>query len=280
VAAPSAPSPAPAPGSTPLSAFGRLGRRGLLAIAVAGVVLAAGVVGSLVLFAPTAAAPPTFDQAQSKANASLAGYSGGGWALFFAVGLDQRSATTVPLTGLSNDTGGGCVPTGVDGRPVPSEVTVPAYSGSFAAGRAPFWFFGFQQAADGPYVIVTVAGGTATLLAGLSGAGCETNLSAVGTIPAPFVDSPVVAQAAWSGSAVNASAFVAADPGIDTLEMVAAGTSSYHGFPTPAGWLLQYAPCPPFGAPPLVSERTYVAGFGATGALLAASSSTTECPSS
>jgi hypothetical protein len=248
---------------------------------VAALVLAA-FLGAVVLFdTASPALSPTFSEARNEANASVANVSGGGWSLLLAVGLEQRTGATVSVGAAANSTTLNCTPVGIGGNPVPTSVAVPGYAGSFGAGRAPFWLFVYRQSSSGPYLLADVSGQSAAPLAELTGSACTSKLSTISLLPSRFVDSPAVAATAWSGSAVDASAFVAADPKIDTLLMVAAGSSSRGPLTLPPGWLFEYAPCGPFVSGNLTNETTFVAGFDSTGAVVLGSpfTSSTGCPS-
>ena len=279
-AAPVASPPAPAGSVRPPSPRFR-GRRPLVIAVVVAVVLA-GVLGALVVLGSSSPAPPpTFSQAWGEANGSVANVSGGGWTLLVALGLDQRTGATVSVAAATNTTASACTPVAIGSAPLPTNLTIPGYGGSFGAGRAPLWLFVYRQSSSGPYLLADVTGGGAAAVAELTGSACASNLSAISPIPAKFVDSPAVAASAWSGS-VDASGFVAGDPAIDTLVMVAAGASTHGGFPLPAGWLLEYAPCGPFVTGTLTQETTFVAAFDASGSVVCGSpfTSTTGCPAS
>ncbi|MGP8077986.1 MAG: hypothetical protein ACLQD8_03935 [Thermoplasmata archaeon] len=250
-------------------------RRVWVILVVVAVVIAS-LFGAVVLLGGSGSTPPpTFAEARSVANGSVASVGGGGWTLLSGLGLDERSGSTVSLGLVSNTTGSGCSPVAVGGTKLPTSLAIPAYSGSLGAGRAPFWLFLFRQTAAGPFLLATVTGGAAGPLAELTGSGCAANLTGIGTIPAHLVDSPVVAGRAWTGT-VDASAFVATDTAIDTLVMVATGSTSLHGLSF-SGWGFEYAPCGPFASGTLVKETTLVAGFTPTGGLLASGTSTTNC---
>jgi len=239
----------------------------------------ASILGAAVLLGSSGgASPPTFFEARSTANDSVATVSGGGWVLLTAFGIDVRSTATIPLSNIVNTTGSGCTPTAVGGGALARTITVPAYSGSFGAGRAPLWTFLYRQSASGPFLLANVFAGASPTLANLTGAGCATNLSKVAAMPSTLVDSPPVASTAWSGSGVNASSFAAGDPAIDTLLMVATGSVKVSGYSF-SGWAFEYAPCAPFGSAPLTNETAFVMLFGPHGTLQTSATVQTGCPS-
>lgn len=267
----------PRPSARPRGEVDR--RRAVAIVVVAGVVLA-GVLGAIVFLGSSSATPPpTFDEARGDVNRTVANLSGGGWSLLAAFGLDERDGSTISVPLVASYSGSDCSAVAVGGNPVPTSLRVPAYAGSFAAGRAPFWVFLLRQSAAGPFLLADVAGGSATPIGTLSGTGCLTNLSKLSVLPTRFVNSPTVAGKAWSGSLeVNASAFLAGDPAIDTLILLATGSFVIDSF-TFTGWGLEYAPCGPFLAGTLTNETTYVAAFTPSGTLAApAAESTIGCP--
>jgi len=239
----------------------------------------ASLVGAAVLLGSSGGAlAPTFFDARSSANGSVATVAGGGWVLLTAFGMDVRSTDSLVLANLVNTTGAGCTPTAVGGGTLPRTITVPAYSGSFGAGRAPLWTFLYRQSVSGPFLLANVFAGAPPTLADLTGAGCATNLSKVAPMPSTIVDSPRVAATAWSGSGVNASSFAAGDPAIDTLLMVATGSLKVAGYSF-SGWAFEYAPCAPFGDAPLTNQTAFVMLFGARGSLQSSATVETGCPS-
>lgn len=256
-----------------------LTRRRVLAIGIAAVLIVAGALGAYLLLRPGPAnLPPTFREAEQEVNATAAGIQGGGWTALSAFGLDERTGSTISVALVVSRAGSTCTAGAVGSNSVPTSLSVPSYSGSFGAGRAPFWVFLVRQASSGPFMLVQVSGGSTAPIALLSGSACTENLSAIDPIPTPFVNSPKIAHTAWTGSGgVNGSAFVEGDPAIDTLVMLATGTADLDGYSF-TGWAIEYAPCGPFLGGTLSSEATYAMLFSATGASVAAASSTTECP--
>ena len=252
--------------------------RRVAAIAAAVVLILAGALGAyVVLERPAAPLPPTFAQAREAANGSMVHVLGGGWSLLLAVGVDQRTAANVSVSGATNSTVADCTAKGIGGNPLPSSLNVPGYGESFGAGRAPLWLFVYRQPSSGDYVLADVLGSDALAVGQLTGTACTSNLSSFSPIPAKFSDSPSVAASAWSGS-VDAQGFAAGDPAIDTLVMVAAGPSTDGPLSLPAGWVFDYMPCSPFATGTLTNETTFYAAFNATGAVLLSSTGHTGCP--
>jgi len=246
-------------------------------IAVAAVVVVAGLLGASVLLSPSAsAAPPTFDEARTALAPVVANVSTGGWTLLGGFGLDERSGSTIEVAEVVATMSTNCTPGAVPGYSLPASVHIPAYAGSFGAGTAPFWTLLYRQSTDGPYLIATDTAGAVVPVAYLVGASCASSLASVKALPGTFVDSPVVAKAAWSGTA-NASEFVEGDPAIDTLALLATGSLPIDGYSF-SGWGLEYAPCPLLLADSTVSETTYDVAFSPAGAYDGAVTSHTDCP--
>lgn len=267
-------SPAPTGAGSPRSG---LGRRRLLAIVVVAGFLATGILAAVVFLGeggPTP--PPTFSQARAEMERAVGNYSGGGWTLLNALGLDERTGSTVTLSTITNRSGTNCVPGSLSGFPLPSTVSIPSYSGSFSSGRAPFWFFLLRQPTDDHYLIVIATGSSATPVANLTGPGCAASAAAISPVASPLADSPTVAGDAWTGTA-NASAFVAGDPAIDSLILFATGTTTVDHV-TFSGWGLVYSPCPPFESGSTTNETTYVVAFSSAGGYDGSLTSTTGCP--
>jgi len=246
---------------------------------VAGLVLA-GVLGAVVFLSPSSASlPPSFSQAWSEANGSVADLLGGGWQLLLAVGVDQPHAQVIPVGSAVNATGNSCTLTALPGQSIPSNVTVPSYSGSLGAGRAPLWLLTFNQTRTGTVLLVGVGAGLAVPFATLTGSKCLSSLGEVLPIPSPFVDSVAADRTAWTDPVSNASAFVAADPSIDSLLMIAAGGSGRSGGGLPSGWLFEFTPCGPFPTGGATGNETdYLVAVGADGSLLGDLTSSTACP--
>jgi hypothetical protein len=244
---------------------------------VVAALLLGGVLGGLLYFGTVAAAPPpTFFEARGEANRSMSLLLGGGWRLVSALGLDQRSGTAVNLTSVTNASGSDCAPAAIPGYTLPTSLSVPSYSGSFAAGRAPLWLFLYRQSATGPFVFAEVANGVAQPLSGVTGSACLTDLESLSPLSNSTVDSPGIAAAAWN-SPGDAGEFVAGDAAIDTLAMLATGSFKDHGY-TFAGWGLEYAPCGVLSSGTGTGQASYVVGFSPTGGFYAAVSTTTDCP--
>lgn len=245
---------------------------------MATVLVLVALLGALVYWGSgSAALAPTFVEARDAVNRTVAGVAGGGWTLLSAFGLDERAGSTILVTTIATSSAATCTPGAVAGYALPRSFTVGAYSGSFGSGRAPFWLFLFRQTADGPFMIATDSEGSTTPEAYLNGSACATALEKVAPMPDPIVNSPAVASASWSGTA-DASGFVAGDPAIDSLILLATGSLTVDSV-TFTGWGFEYAPCDPFLEDSTVSETNYLAGFTAAGTFEAAFSSHTDCPS-
>jgi len=250
-------------------------RRRWVAILVAAAVIAAGGLSAVaILTVPTSSPPPSFAEARSLANGTVSNLSGGGWTLLLGVGLAERAAETVAVTAVTNVTGSTCTPAALPGATLPTSVSVPAYSGGLNAGRAPFWAFVYHQASSGTYLLVQVSGRTPTAVARLTGSSCAATLGSLLPVPDRFVDSVGADAAAWS----NASGFVAGDPAIDTVIMVASGGTTGGLITYPAGWLFEFTPCGPFASGTLTSRPTYVVGVDPAGTPTFASTSSMSCP--
>jgi len=248
-----------------------------VALAIAGGLILLALLGALVVFGTGAAAlPPTFAEARGAVNSTLASVAGGNWTLLSAFGLDERVGSTILVSTIATGSSATCAPGKITGYPLPTSLNVSAYSGSFGSGRAPFWLFLLRQSSTGPFLIAIDSDGSATPVAYLTGTTCTTDLEKVSPMPTPIVDSPGVASASWTGSA-DASGFVAGDPAIDALVMLATGSLTVDGI-TFSGWGFEYAPCDLFLANSTVSESNYLAGFTAGGTFEAAFSSHTDCP--
>lgn len=273
--APPTPSPASLPKPPPAQ------HRRVLVLIVAAAVVLAGLLGAVVFLAPSSSTPPpSFSEARAAANASIADLSGGGWELLLGLGVDQPGAQEVSVADAVDATGNSCTLTAVPGHSIPANVTVPAYSGSLGAGRAPLWLFVFFQPSSGTYLLAGVVGGIAAPIATLSGSLCVASLGDVHPVPAVFADSVAADSVAWTNPVSNASAFVASDSRIDSLMMVAAGSSSRDSTSLPAGWLFEYAPCGPFPTGTPTSNQTdYLVAVGAGDGLLGDYTSATACPS-
>lgn len=268
--------------TTPAPATGGprpVGRRAIVVAVVAAIVLAGVVVGLIVVSGPGAPAPPTVRAARATMNGTIDGLAGGGWALLSAFGLDQRGGATLNVSALVARAGSACTATAVGTTPVPTAISVAAYAGSLAAGRAPFWLFLYRQPLSGEYLLGDVLGGAGAPVAYLTGTDCTGNLSSLAPVPTDLVDSPTIAASAWNGDgAVNASAFVRGDPAISGLLLLATGSFTEDGT-TFSGWGLEYTPCAPFQGGSLVQATTYVAAFSPTGTAYGATTATTGCPS-
>jgi hypothetical protein len=267
----------PLPVSTPPSSPRSVRRWVVVAVVV--VVVSAGLVGVVVLSGGgSASAPPSFSEARALANVSVATVSGGGWSLLLGVGVDQPGTEAVSVAEATNATGNACTASALPGFSVPTSVTIPGYSGSLGSGRAPLWLFVFYQSSSGTYALVSVAGDSATPLAKLTGASCLASLGRIDAIPSPFVDSTGADTTAWTNATSSAASFVAGDPAIDSVVMVALGTTHGSVLTYPAGWILEYAPCGPFASGPTTNETTYVVAVSAGGSVVTAATSSIACP--
>jgi hypothetical protein len=161
----------------------------------------------------------------------------GAWSLAGALGLDLTNATTLPINVNSNPN---CTVTSFSG-PLPSSLTIPAFTGNLSGGDAAEWLLAYVQASTGYETAVAVTDGVANLAVEISGAApdCTVANATASGIPGSAVDSPAAASAvAGDGGA----AFLQAHPKGVSLEM--ALISGAFGFPLTNEWLFAYSTCP------------------------------------
>jgi len=268
MAAPSGPTPQ---GGLPPPPTGGRRRRGLRTAIVA-VCAAALVVGALfatgVVHLGSAAPNPAipFSQARADAEGATAKALGGPWVAVAAIGLDVRVLTSVP-TNLSGLLGTGCTVTALAGVTLPTQLLVPAYSGSYGSGLSPFWIVLVANTTSKEVVLVEVVDRQATALAQLGGSGCPVSGSSSDVLSSSTVDSPQVAGLAWTAAGQE---FVTLDPNLTVLVLAAFGGGfRYAGVSLGSVWGIAYAPCDPFLGG-TVSEKADVAALNlTTGGLLA-----------
>ncbi len=248
----------------------------VLAIALGSAVAVAGIaMGVIFLSGPPAPNGVAFLAAGASGASALHSLLNGSWELAGGAGVEQPTPSTVSLSNGSSLLGPNCTISLLPGAPPSGQLTIPAYHGPFTTGLAPFWLLLYESPSGDSFAVVAVVEGAPSPLATLSGANCSLTLAGVTPLPSGAVDSPVAARAAWAASG---SGWVAADPGLTTLTMVAVGSGTFMGFSFVEVWLVQYAPCSPF-TPGSVHETAFTDVLNLTTAGLVTSLPTaTTCP--
>ena len=273
-AGPSSSSPSPAvPGPTPRRARGRWPIVILVAI---GVVLAAVAVVFLLGGSSSAAGSGVTYSAAARSAAPVANATAGGpWTLVVAAGVALAQSS---LTIGNGSLGSGCTYTAPSGGTIPTQLFVPAFSGSFAAGVAPWWGLIYYRAATQSALLVNVVNGSAEALLVATGS-CTTSFQSFAPIPGSAVDSSVAAAAAWNN---GGSSFVSQYSGVSlNMEMVLLGGGSTCLVTSGPCWLVHYSPCNPLtSAGPSGSQPSYtVIVDGLSGSVLSPFASSTTCSS-
>ncbi len=250
-------------------------------VATVGAVTAVAVVAIVLLVwllptfnAPAAPAGLSYAGAEPIALAAVPPGFAASPVVLLGVGIDTKAPTVFSATSLANNTTANCTVTRLSGYPASGSLEVPAYNGSFASGRAPFWGFVFEAGASGPYAVIAVNGTSAVPLATLSGSQCGASLGGVKPLPAHVLDSPPAAQAAWDATGSN---YVAQNPNASTLTMTAFGGATSGLLTTPA-WLFVYAPCSPFGGGTVLTPAWIVAVGISSPSVLGSLSYQVNCP--
>jgi hypothetical protein len=214
-----------------------------------------------------------FSKAEAASLAALASPAGPSWSVLGAVGLDERTAGTLSTANLSKVLGANCTASGWNGTVLPSSLTVPVFSGSFASGVSPLWLV-FLAATTAPtYAIVEVLNGSAVPVANVQGTGC--GVAADQPLPKGALDSPVVAATAWNQ---DGEGWVQQDPGLTSLTMAAFGGGTYAGVAYSSLWGFVYSPCDPL-AGGTVEKSVFIAALGlTTGTVSLAFSYHLDCP--
>ncbi len=270
----SSPVPAPPPASGPSQR-----NTPLLVVVIAVVVallltvLLLGVLGSSSSGTPLAVGNgSTFSSARSVADgfASLHGT----WDLLEGVGVALPNATVYPITAPTVTAN--CTYTTLAGT-VPSNLTIPAYSGSLTSGAAPVWLFGYFSPASGNELAMFDIGGQVAVAIDLS-AGCTsgTLLHFTG-IPGSVVDSSSAVAAA---AAAGGSAFLSAHSVGASLTMILIGPY-FFGNQSSASplWSISWSTCSAiFVTNPSGSGYTFSAVVNATtGAVVPTSPTNSTC---
>ena len=184
-----------------------------------------------------------FSQAEATSVAAVVAAVGGSWTVLGAVGLDERTTSSVPTSNVSDLLGANCTASGWNDSALVPTLPVPVFSGSFASGRAPFWLVYLAPSAPGPFALVEVLNGSAIPLARVGGTGCAGGVAGDRSLPPATVDSPAVAETAWSA---DGQSWVQTDPNLTSLALAAFGGGSYSGVAYPGLWGIVYSPCNPF----------------------------------
>ena len=214
-------------------------------------------------------------QAVSASLAAVASTLGGSWSVVGAIGFDERTATNLSVSNISELLGANCTATPWLGGALPPSLVVPPFSGSFGSGLAPLWIVFVTDTSGGSIVVVEVLHGSAVPLAQVGGAHCQASGTKAHPLPATTVDSPVVAGTAWDELG---SSWVKVEPNLTSLTMAAFGAGSYAGVAEPGVWGIVYSPCNPLqgGSTP---QTAFLAVFNlTTGGLTDSFSHGLECP--
>jgi len=257
----------------------RSGHRALWETAVP-LAVGIGVVATLVAtgvidWHPAASNSVAFREAESLSLTAVSSGLGGSWSVLGAVGFDDRTATTVTASDLTDLLGSNCTASPLPGAPLSLSLVIPAFSGSFGQGVAPLWIVFVTSGSGGSFVVVEVAGGSASPLAKIGGTNCSFTRGTAQPLPATTVDSPLVAGTTWSEMG---SSWVRVEPDLTSVTLAAFGAGTYLGVVESGVWAVIYAPCNPLlgGS---VEETALLAAFNLTsGDLTASFSHGLDCP--
>ncbi|MFZ1023602.1 MAG: hypothetical protein WAN87_05660 [Thermoplasmata archaeon] len=220
--------------TSPHRSKGRL--LGICAIITIAIVLLAVILSGALTPTSSGETGITFRPAWSDGNRSTSVAGGTNWTLSLAAGYDFPSSFSIGLSNITES----CTPTPVANSPVPTSLSIPAFSGSLKSGDSPFWLLAYEQNSTGDILLVSVSNGVAQPI-GVVAASCLGTGLPDASIPGAVLDSSTAATIA---EANGGSAYVAAHPGA-FLEMgVIGGFSGLHGGPF---WSFDYSPCNPFG---------------------------------
>lgn len=218
-------------------------------------------------------ATPTFATASAAAASAASSTAGGPWSLVASLGLDTTLSVTENVSGVAES---GCTFASVGTGPPPTQVYLPAYSGSFSAGASPFWGMIYVERSTQQMLLIGVLNGTA-LPVGVASGSCVQTYSNLTDVPPAVVDSSAAASTAWSN---GGSAFVAAHSS-STLsqEMIVIGGGKFSGITLGASWVIEYTTCPLNGTgAPSGSQPEFQALIDAeSGALETAFTTSTSC---
>ena len=164
---------------------------------------------------------PIFSAAEATAESAASSYEGGGWTSGLAEALALPASISLTGSELAQF-GTNCTITWVGTEP--SQVTLPSTPSSATTGGSAAWMIFLTKSGSSGFLLVLVAGGTATLLYTGSGGICTTyaELSVAG-----LIDSP---QAVTAANNVGGTAFLAAHPtGVSRAFLVFGTLSGYGG---------------------------------------------------
>ncbi len=269
---PRASSPSSAvPGPAPRRARGRWPIVVLVAI---GVVLAAVAVVFLLGGSSSAGGSGVSYSSAARSAAPVANATAGGpWTLVVAAGIALAQST---LTAGNGSLGSGCTYTSPSGGTIPTQLFVPAFSGSFASGVAPWWGLIYYRAATQSALLVNVVNGSAEALLVATGS-CTSSFQSFAPIPSSVVDSSVAAAAVWKA---GGSAFASQHSGVPlNMEMALLGGGSTCLVTAGPCWVVHYSPCNPLtSVGPSGSQPSYTSIVdGSTGGQLIALANSTTC---
>jgi hypothetical protein len=217
-----------------------------------------------------------FSDARSLAETAADGFLPGSPVVVAALGLDERTGTTAHLTNLTGLLGANCTFTPLPGRGSTTNVTVPAYSGAFSAGLAPFWAVLLSESSGGAATLVLVVNATALPVATVSGAGCLAGGLGSQPLPADTADSPTAAAAAWSFAGQDWSS--AAGSSVQGVAMIAIGGGSFEGTTYEASWLTAYLPCDPLAGGTVSTPADVVVALLSSGFPVLSATHDVACP--
>ncbi len=213
-----------------------------------------------------------YSDARSLGGAAANGYLPGPWVVVGAMGLDERTGTTVSEANLTSLMGSNCTLTPIVGAG--SSLVVPAYSGSFSAGVAPLWAVLFGES-GGPVLLVLVLNATAHAAATLSGSACSTGVASH-ALPNDTADSPVAAAAAWSYAGQSWAG--AAGSSVQGMVMLALGGGTFEGTSYGASWITAYVPCDPLVGGTVATPADVVVALLSSGLPLLSATHDVDCP--
>jgi hypothetical protein len=186
-----------------------------LVVVVAILVAAAGILGSWIYVSGRGAGSPaatfradgpTFYQALAAVNGSVAGQSGGPWALFSVFGIATQAPWSPGVVGYpsQNQTTNACSQQ-FNGLTLWNG-TIPEFNGTFNSGTAPFWQFAFYSNTSQEILLATTVLGVVTVYPPFPAISPCQPWYDFYTAPTywaqlmshPLVDSPKAAGAAWT----------------------------------------------------------------------------------
>jgi hypothetical protein len=217
-----------------------------------------------------------FSEARSLAEAAANDYLPGSPVVVAALGLDERTGTTVQLTNLSSLLGASCTFTPLPGRGSTANVTVPAFAGAFSAGLAPFWAVLLSAGSGASATLVLVVNATALAVATVTGPGCLATVGGSSGLPEDAADSPTAAAAAWSYAGQGWS--TAAGSSVQGMAMLAIGGGSFEGTTYEASWLTVYLPCDPLAGGSVATPAEVVVALLSSGFPLVSATHDVDCP--